>query len=138
MLAAMIPLGAAVESTGAAAIMAGNLISILPADNPLLLVGAILALAVAVTPFVSSASTAIVLGPVAIGLADAAGLPPEPFLIAVALGASIGCLTPIGHHNNTVVMGLAGYRFTDFFKAGWPVTLVVFLFALCALWLFWI
>jgi len=138
MLAAMIPLGAAVESTGAAAIMAGNLISILPADNPLLLVGAILALAVAVTPFVNNASTAIVLGPVAIGLADAAGLPPEPFLIAVALGASIDFLTPIGHHNNTVVMGLAGYRFTDFFKAGWPVTLVVFLFALCALWLFWI
>jgi len=138
MLAAMIPLGAAVETTGAASVVAGNLISILPGDDALLLVGAVLALAVAVTPFVNNASTAIVLGPVAIGLADAAGLPPEPFLIAVALGASIDFLTPIGHHNNTVVMGLAGYRFTDFFRAGWPVTLVVFLAAICALRLFWI
>jgi len=138
MLAAMIPLGTAVETTGAAAIMAGELMSILPGNSPVLFVGAILALAVAITPFVNNASTAIVLGPVAVSIASTAGLPVEPFLIAVALGASIDFLTPIGHHNNTIVMGLAGYRFIEFLKAGWPVTLVAFAVAIPALSLFWI
>ncbi len=138
LLAAMIPLGSAVETTGAAAMMAEGLTSILPGDDAVLLVAAILALGVIITPFVNNASTAIVLGPIAISVATAAGLPPEPFLIAVALGASIDFLTPIGHHNNTIVMGLAGYRFMDFLKAGWPVTLAAFATGIAALWMFWL
>jgi di/tricarboxylate transporter len=138
MLAAMIPLGLAVETTGAAGVVASALVALLPADEPLVLVAAVLALAVLTTPFVNNASTAIVLGPIAIGIADSAGLPPEPFLIAVALGASIDFLTPIGHHNNTLVMGLAGYRFSDFLKAGWPVTLTAIVVGLVAIGLVWI
>ena len=138
LLAAMIPLGSAVETAGAAAMMAEGLTSILPGDDAVLLVAAILALGVIITPFVNNASTAIVLGPIAISVATAAGLPPEPFLIAVALGASIDFLTPIGHHNNTIVMGLAGYRFMDFLKAGWPVTLAAFATGIAALWMFWL
>jgi di/tricarboxylate transporter len=61
----------------------------------------------------------------------------SPRLIAVARGASVDFLTPIGHHNNTVVMGLAGYRFGEFLKAGWPVTIVVMTTATVALWLWW-
>jgi di/tricarboxylate transporter len=72
------------------------------------------------------------------GIADTAGLPAEPFLVAVALGASIDFLTPIGHHNNTIVMGLAGYRFSDFLKAGWPVTLTAAGVGLVAIGLFWL
>jgi di/tricarboxylate transporter len=138
MLAAMIPLGFAVETTGAASVMADGLMSVLPLESPIAISAAMLVLAVAITPFVNNASTAIVLGPIAIGVASAVGMPPEPLLIAVALGASIDFLTPIGHHNNTIVMGIAGYRFLDFLKVGWPVTIAVSLCALVAIFAFWI
>ena len=137
MLAAMIPLGQAIETTGAAAVIAGYLVALLPEASPLLLLAAVLLLALVVTPFVNNASTAIALGPIAVGIAGAAALPPEPFLMAIAVGASIDFLTPIGHHNNTIVMGLAGYRFIDFLKAGWPLTLTTSLVAVPLLWLFW-
>ena len=138
MLGAMIPLGFAVETTGAALVMADGLMSVVPPENPMAISAAMLALAVAITPFVNNASTAIVLGPIAIGVASAVGMPPEPLLIAVALGASVDFLTPIGHHNNTIVMGIAGYRFIDFPKVGWPVTIAVSLIALVAIFAFWI
>lgn len=138
MLATMIPLGNAVETTGAAAVLAGGLIAALPFDGPLALCAAMLLLGVAITPFVNNASTVLVLGPVAIGVASASAISPQPLLIAVALGASIDFLTPIGHHNNTIVMGLAGYRFGEFLKAGWPVTVAVAAAAMLALSAFWI
>ncbi|NMG39722.1 cation transporter [Chelativorans sp. ZYF759] len=137
MLAAMIPIGEAVETTGTARVIADGLLSILPAGD-VTLVGAMLALAVIITPFVNNASTAIVLGPIAIGLANAAGLPPEPFLLAIALGVSLDFLTPFGHHNNMIVMSLGGYRFTDFIRLGTPVTLAAALIGVVALISFWL
>ncbi|MBX9462300.1 MAG: SLC13 family permease [Aquamicrobium sp.] len=137
MLTTMIPLGEAVQTTGAATVLAGGLISVLPADSPLILAVAMMGIAIVITPFVNNASTAVVLGPIAIGLATASGVSPELLLIAVALGASVDFLTPIGHHNNTIVMGIAGYRFADFLKAGWPVTVAVMATATIALWIWW-
>ncbi|UIJ70420.1 SLC13 family permease [Aurantimonas sp. HBX-1] len=137
MLAAMLPLGLAVETTGAASVLAGGLMTLLPEHDALVLSSALLVIAVAITPFVNNASTAVILGPIALGVAAAAGIPPEPLLIAVALGASIDFLTPIGHHNNTIVMGLAGYRFVDFIKVGWPVTIAVTGAATLALRVWW-
>lgn len=137
MLATMLPLGEAVEATGAAEVLARMLVGVLPWQGPLALALTLLLLAVAITPFVNNASTAIVLGPIAIGMAAGAGVDPAPLLIAVALGSSIDFLTPIGHHNNTVVMGLGGYRFLDFIKAGWPVTLAVVLVSALGLSVVW-
>jgi di/tricarboxylate transporter len=138
MLAVMIPLGSAVATTGAAVVMATGLVSILPSDSPIAMSAAMLALAVAITPFVNNASTAIVLGPIAVSVASAVGMAPQSLLIAIALGASIDFLTPIGHHNNTVVMGLAGYRFIDFIRTGWPVTVAVLICAVIFIFAFWI
>lgn len=137
MLAAMIPLGEAVGTSGAAATIAHGMNAFLPAAFPILPVLGMLVLAVLVTPFVNNATTAIILGPIAVDMAHSASLHPAPYLIAVALGASIDFLTPIGHHNNTVVMGIAGYRFVDFLRAGWPLTLVTLAVGTGALWLFW-
>lgn len=133
MLAAMIPLGSAVATTGAAQVMAEALLASMPEDSSAALTGAMLLLAIAVTPFANNASTALVLGPIAVAVAGAAGIDPRPLLLAVAIGASIDFLTPFGHHNNTLVMGLAGYRFGDFPRAGWPVTLVAALVAFAVL-----
>lgn len=138
MLAAMIPLGSAVEATGAARALSLGLLDILPSSEPIALVGCVLLVAVLLTPFVNNVSTAVVLGPVAFEIANAANLPPEPFLVAVALGASLDFLTPFGHHNNTVVMGVAGYRFIDFPPLGLPLLAVTFGVGLAAISFFWL
>lgn len=122
LLAAMIPLGLAVEETGAARLIANGIAAWLPPGEPLVVVLAILVLAVAITPFIDNVSTAIVLSPIAAGLASRTGTPVEPLLIAVAIGASLDFLTPFGHHNNAVVMGAGGYRFLDFARLGAPLT----------------
>ncbi len=124
LLAAMIPLGLAVEETGAARLIANGIATWLPAGEPLVVVLAVLALAVVITPFIDNVSTAIVLSPIAAGLATRTGTPVEPLLIAVAIGASLDFLTPFGHHNNAVVMGAGGYRFLDFARLGAPLTVL--------------
>jgi len=124
LLAAMIPLGLAVEETGAARLLANGIAAWLPSDEPLIVVLTVLALAVAITPFIDNVSTAIVLSPIAAGLASRTGTPVEPLLIAVAIGVSLDFLTPFGHHNNAVVMGAGGYRFLDFSRLGAPLTVL--------------
>ena len=138
MLAAMIPLGSAVEATGAAKVISHALLGGLPSVGPVVLVGCMLLIAVVVTPFVNNASTAIILSPIALEIARAAHLPPEPFLLAVAAGASLDFLTPFGHHNNTIVMGIAGYSFTDYPRLGGPLLILCFATVLGGLGLFWL
>lgn len=121
MLAAMIPIGNAVETTGLADLVANSFASLVPAAAPSLVVIAIL-----ITPFVNNASTAIVLAPIALELTARTGVSIEIALLAVAIGVSIDFVTPFGHHNNTIVMGVGGYRFRDFPIAGFPVLLCVF------------
>lgn len=135
LLAAMIPLGLAVEETGAARLIANVIAAYLPTSEPLLVVLSVLALAVAITPFIDNVSTAVVLSPIAAGLATRTGTPVEPLLIAVAIGASMDFLTPFGHHNNAVVMGAGGYRFLDFTRLGFPLTVLCII---CATMVFWL
>lgn len=130
LLACMIPLGLAVEDTGAARIIANEIAGYLPAFSPLMVAAIILLLAVIITPFIDNVSTAIILSPIAAGLATRTGVPVEPLLMAVAIGASLDFLTPFGHHNNTVVMGAAGYRFRDFPRFGAPLLAVCLLTAI--------
>ena len=132
LLAAMIPLGLAVEETGAARLIANAIASYLPTGEPLIVVLAILALAVVITPFIDNVSTAVVLSPIAVGLATRTGMPVEPLLIAVAIGASLDFLTPFGHHNNAVVMGAGGYRFLDFARLGAPLSILCLFIATMA------
>jgi di/tricarboxylate transporter len=132
LLACMIPLGTAVEETGAARVIAGAIAGWLPGGEPLVVVVAVLLLAVMITPFIDNVSTAIVLSPIAAGLASRTGTPVEPVLIAVAIGASLDFLTPFGHHNNAVVMGAGGYRFGDFLRLGVPLTALSLLIATAA------
>ena len=121
LLACMIPLGLAVEDTGAARVIANALAEYLPSTHPVMVATMVLLLAVAITPFIDNVSTAVVLSPIAAGVSARTGMPVEPLLMAVAIGASLDFLTPFGHHNNTVVMGAAGYRFRDFPRLGAPL-----------------
>ena len=127
LLACMIPLGLAVDESGAARLIANHIAAYLPSAQPLVVGMVMLLLAVLITPFVDNVSTAAVLSPIAAGLASRTGTPVEPLLMAVATGASIDFLTPFGHHNNVVVMGAAGYRFVDFPRFGVPLTILCFI-----------
>jgi di/tricarboxylate transporter len=138
LLACMIPLGAAVQDTGAAHVIANAIVGHLPTTQPLAITLTILVLATAITPFVDNVSVASVLSPIAAGVATRAGMPVEPLLVAVAIGASLDFLTPFGHHNNAVVMGAAGYRFTDFPRFGLPLVGLGLVTATIALRLFWL
>jgi di/tricarboxylate transporter len=133
LLACMIPLGLAVEDTGAARLIANEIAAYLPSAQPLVVGTTMLVLAVAITPFIDNVSTAAVLSPIAAGLASRTGTPIEPLLMAVAIGASLDFLTPFGHHNNAVVMGAAGYRFMDFPRFGVPLTILCFALAVSVL-----
>lgn len=138
LLGCMIPLGVAVQDSGAARIIADAIIENLPTTQPLVVTATMLLLATLITPFVDNVSVAAVLSPVAAGVATRAGMPIEPLLVAVAIGASLDFLTPFGHHNNAVVMGAAGYRFTDFPRLGLPLIALCLPVAMIALWLFWL
>ncbi|NKK82572.1 SLC13 family permease [Rhizobium leguminosarum] len=138
MLAAMIPIGQAVATTGAAETIAGWLSLVVPITNPLFGIALILFLAMALTPFVNNATVAIVLTPIALEFARAGRHAPDAYLIAVAAGASLDFLTPFGHHNNTLAMGIGGYRFGDFLRAGWPLAVASYGLALLLTGLFWL
>jgi di/tricarboxylate transporter len=124
LLACMIPLGQAVDSTGTATVIANSLAQWIPVGEPLAVVFTILIASVAITPFIDNVSTVAVLSPIAVGLATRTGTEIEPALMAVAIGASLDFLTPFGHHNNAIVMGAGGYRFRDFPKLGGVLTLI--------------
>ncbi|MGO7017852.1 SLC13 family permease [Rhizobium leguminosarum] len=138
MLAAMIPIGQAVATTGAAETIAGWLSLVVPITHPLFGIALILFLAMALTPFVNNATVAIVLTPIALEFARAGRHAPDAYLIAVAAGASLDFLTPFGHHNNTLAMGIGGYRFGDFLRAGWPLAVASYGLALLLTGLFWL
>jgi di/tricarboxylate transporter len=137
MLAAMIPVGGALQSTGAADLIARSALALAGGGAWLLVAGTLL-IAIVVTPFLNNVSTAIILAPIAASIALQAGLPPEPFLMAVAIGASTDFLTPFGYHNNSIVMGPGGYRFIDYPRLGAPLTLIVLVLAPPLLIVFWL
>ena len=138
MLAAMIPIGQAVATTGMAETIATWLSLVFPIVNPLWGIALVLFLAMALTPFVNNATVAIVLAPIALEFARAGEQPPQAYLIAVAAGASQDFLTPFGHHNNTLSMSIGSYRFRDFQRAGWPLTLAGYILTLILITVFWL
>ncbi|UFN46829.1 SLC13 family permease [Roseomonas sp. OT10] len=125
LLAALIPVSGAIERTGGTELLAGWLDAVLGGLPGMVALGATMLAAMAVTPFLNNAATVLVMGPIAASLASKLGLNPDPFLMAVALGAASDFLTPIGHQCNTLVMGPGGYRFGDYARLGLPLSLLV-------------
>ncbi len=125
LLGALIPVSEAVRTTGATDLIAGWLSVAADGLPPLGALALILVAAMAVTPFLNNAATVLVMAPVAASLAQKLGLNPDPFLMAVAVGAACDFLTPFGHQCNTLVMGPGGYRFGDYWKLGLPLSVLV-------------
>ncbi|MBS0320391.1 MAG: anion permease [Proteobacteria bacterium] len=125
LLGCMIPVGEALKDTGAAALVGDVLTHAAAALPATLALGLVVAFAMLMTPLLHHAAAVLVLGPVAAALAHNLGYATDPFLMAVALGCACDFLTPIGHQNNTLVMGPGGYRFGDYWRLGLPLTLIV-------------
>ncbi|WP_376088977.1 SLC13 family permease [Roseomonas sp. CCTCC AB2023176] len=137
LLACLIPISDAVSETGGAALIASGLAAIgahLPAVGALVLV---LLTAMALTPFLNNAATALIMAPVAVQMARQLGLHADPLLMAVAVGCACDFLTPVGHQCNTLVMGPGGYRFGDYARLGAPLSLIVVLVATLLIPIFW-
>lgn len=125
LLAALIPVGTALESSGAAQLLADGIVGFagfLPARGLLALV---LIATMAVTPALNNAATVLIMGPIAHAIAQQIGVDSSAFIMAVAIGASCDFLTPFGHQNNTLIMGPGGYRFADFWRVGLPLDAIV-------------
>ena len=125
LLAAMIPVGGALETTGAANVLAGAIAAVAWSANPHLILAIVLILTMTLSDIMNNAATAVVMAPVSVGLASAINVSPDPMLMAVAIGASSAFLTPIGHQNNLLVMGPGGYRFGDYWRMGLPLELIM-------------
>lgn len=125
LLAAMIPVAQAMESTGTADLVAQTLLDGVARGNPIVALVLILVVAMTLSDFMNNAATAAVMCPIAISSAAALGASPDSFLMAVAIGASCAFLTPIGHQNNTLILGPGGFRFGDYWRLGLPMELLV-------------
>ena len=116
-------MGAGLGASGAVSLIAETLAPALGALPPFLIVWAIYLLTSVLTELVSNNAVAVVVTPIAIGLAAALGIDPRPLVIAVMVAASASFATPIGYQTNMLVYGPGGYKFTDFIRAGLPLNL---------------
>jgi di/tricarboxylate transporter len=127
LLGALIPVAKAIETTGAADLVARFLLEHVAQGHTVGALVIILVLAMSLSDLMNNAATAAVMCPIAIGTAAQLGVSPDPFLMAVAVGASCAFLTPIGHQNNTLILGPGGFRFGDYWRLGLPLELLVIL-----------
>jgi di/tricarboxylate transporter len=125
LLAALIPVGAALEATGTAQLIADGIVAVAGGLPPHGILALVLVVTMAVTPILNNAATVLVMGPIAHGVATSVGVDSSAFLMAVAIGASCDFLTPFGHQNNTLILGPGGYRFADFWRLGLPIDIIV-------------
>lgn len=125
LLGALIPVSDAIRTTGGTDVIAAWLSTATGGLPPIGALALIMVVAMAVTPFLNNAATVLVMAPIAASLATTLGTAPDPFLMAVAVGAACDFLTPIGHQSNTLVMGAGGYRFGDYWRLGLPLSVLV-------------
>jgi di/tricarboxylate transporter len=135
----MLALGKAMEETGAAAMLAGHVVALLGPFGPHAILFGLYFLASLLTEMVSNNAVAVVLAPIAIGIANAPDLQcsPIPFLVAVMFGASASFATPIGYQTNTYVFGAGGYQFKDFVKVGLPLNIILWIVGSTVIPLIW-
>ncbi len=137
LLAALLPVAGAMATTGAADVVAAALLAPVAALGPVAALALIMAVTMTLSDFMNNAGTAAVMCPIAIGTAAQLGVAADPFLMAVAVGASCAFLTPIGHQNNTLILGPGGLRFGDYWRLGLPLEVLVLAVGIPALLFFW-
>ena len=125
LLGSMIPLGAALDASGGTALLAQGIVDAAQGYGPLVVLVLLMVATMTLSDVLNNTATTIIAAPLALDIANRLGVNPDPFLMAVAVAASCAFLTPIGHKNNTLIMGPGGYRFGDYWRLGLPLEIVV-------------
>ena len=137
LLGALLPVAQAAEDTGLAKLIAVFLLENVAQGNAILALAVVLAVTMTLSDVINNAATAAIMCPIAIGTANQLGVSADPYLMAVAIGASAAFLTPIGHQNNTLILGPGGFRFGDYWRLGLPLEIALGIVAIPMLLLVW-
>lgn len=125
LLGAILPVSQAFEATGSADLIAGGILALSSEVAPWVTLAVVMTGTIILSNLVNNAAAAVLMAPVALGIAAGLNVSADPFLMSVAVGASCAFLTPIGHQSNTLVMGPGGYRFSDYWRMGLPLEIIV-------------
>ena len=137
LLGALIPLGAAFEQSGGTQLITSAIVGRTEGMPVWLILAVVMAVTMVLSDFLNSIVTALIAAPIGVDVASSLGVSPDPFLMGVAVAGTCGLLTPIGHKNNTIIMGPGGYRFSDYWRLGLPLELIIIAVAVPAILFFW-
>mmetsp|Transcript_23756 Transcript_23756/g.42618 ORF Transcript_23756/g.42618 Transcript_23756/m.42618 type:complete len:591 (-) Transcript_23756:2879-4651(-) len=137
LLGSMIPLGAALETSGGTELISGWLVTLTAGLPAWAVLTVLMVVTMSLSDVLNNTATTIVAAPVGIQMAQALDVSPDPFLMAVAVAASSAFLTPIGHKNNTLILGPGGYQFGDYWRIGLPLEVIVVAVSIPAILVFW-
>jgi di/tricarboxylate transporter len=137
LLGSLIPVAGAVASTGAADLLAQVLLDSIAQGRPVIALILVLVITMTLSGFLNNAATAAVMCPISISMAAQLDVSSDTFLMAVAIGASCAFLTPVGHQNNTLILGPGGFRFGDYWRLGLPMEVLVVIVSIPMLLIVW-
>ena len=137
LLGSMIPLGEALDSSGGTSLIANNLVRLTEGLPAWMILTALMLVTMTLSDVLNNTATTIVAAPIGILMAQSLSVSPDPFLMAVAVAASSAFLTPIGHKNNTLILGPGGYRFGDYWRMGLPLEILVVAVSIPLILVFW-
>lgn len=137
LLGSMIPLGSALQTSGGTELIAGALVDLTQGMPAWAILTVLMIVTMTLSDVLNNTATTIVAAPVGIQMATTLGVSPDPFLMAVAVAASCAFLTPIGHKNNTLILGPGGYKFSDYWQMGLPLEILVVAVSIPSILVFW-
>lgn len=137
LLGSMIPLGAALQNAGGTELIAGALVGLTEGMPAWAILTVLMVVTMTLSDVLNNTATTIVAAPVGIQMTQSLNVSPDPFLMAVAIAASSAFLTPIGHKNNTLILGPGGYQFGDYWRIGLPLEIIIVAVSIPAILVFW-
>jgi di/tricarboxylate transporter len=137
LLGSMIPIGGALQATGGTALIANGIVDLSAGYSPVVVLTLLVIVTMTLSDVMNNTATAVIAAPIALDIASRLNVSPDPFLMGVAVAASCAFLTPIGHKNNTLIMGPGGYRFGDYWRMGLPLEILIVAVSVPAIVLFW-
>jgi di/tricarboxylate transporter len=135
LLGSLIPIGQALEASGGTGLIAGGIVGL--SASPTVLLTLLMIVTMCLSDVMNNTATAVIAAPIALEIAGRLGVNPDPFLMAVAVAASCAFLTPIGHKNNTLILGPGGYHFGDYWRMGLPLEVLIVLVGIPMILLVW-
>ena len=137
LLAALIPIGNAFEAAGGTGIVTHAIIGRTEGMPVWLILAIVMAVTMVLSDFLNAIATALIAAPIGVSVAQSLGVSPDPFLMGVAVAGTCGLLTPIGHKNNAIIMGPGGYQFSDYWRLGLPLELLIIAVGVPTILFFW-